>query len=107
MGVNLSKEAILKAGKSLYAVHNVCIQFEAETCSSRSNHLAHLGRHKTPAFGKDFNMLLSMLMTENVFQPQLARFHPTLTFRKGLLQQYSTTELVKKINTTLKNHGLL
>ena len=107
MGVNLSKEAILKAGRSLYAVQNVCIQFEAETCPSKASRLAHLGRHNVPAFGMDFDTLLSMLVSEKVFQPQKERCHPTFTFRKGLLQHYSSTELQKKIKTTLHGHGLL
>lgn len=107
MGANLSKQAILRAGKSLYAIQNVCLQFEAVTCSSRANRLAHLGKHAIPAFGKHFDTLLSLLIGENVLQPQEKRCHPSFSFRKGLLQHYTSTELLKKIKVTLQGHGIL
>lgn len=108
MSSNLSNEAILRAGKSLYAVQNVCLQFEEETCTSKANRLSHLGRHNTPSFGKDFDTLLSVLESEKVLQPQAEeRCHPSFKIQKGLLQKLSSKELLKKIRTTLVGHGLI
>ena len=48
----------VRAAKALRAVHNVCLQFEEETCSStRSAHL-----HRVPSFGEDFESLLTLLI---------------------------------------------
>lgn len=102
MGANLSNEAIVRAGKSLRAVHNVCLQFEEETCSPVQTHLAHSGVHNVPSFGKDFKTLLTLLIDEKVLQPHQTRFHPSFLFQKGLLQHNTKKELSKKIKRTLR-----
>ncbi len=102
MGANISPESIVRAGKSILTVHNVCIQFEEETRSSSCTRSAHSDVHNTPSFGKDFKEVLKVLVNENVMEPQHSRFHPSFTFEKGLLQQYSRKELLKRIETTIK-----
>ena len=109
----MSFQGMLNIVKGVSEFHDVEAQYWGESIlegylkKQKANRLAHLGRHKVPAFGKDFDTLLSMLMSEKVFQPQNERCHPTFKFRKGLLQHYSSIELQKKIKMTLHGHGLL
>ena len=56
MGANVSLDAIVRAAKVLRAVHNVCLRFEEETCSSTRS--AHSDIHRFPSFGEDFESLL-------------------------------------------------
>ena len=84
MGANISPDAIVRAAKALRAVHNVCLRFEEETCSSTRS--AHSDIHRVPSFGEDFESLLTLLIDNNVFEPQQNRYHPSFAFKKGLLQ---------------------
>ena len=58
LGANITHKAlVVKAGKSIAAVQQVCLSFEEQTSSSsKSDH------HPYPSFGKDFPMILSVTM---------------------------------------------
>ena len=99
MGANITPKAIVQAGKSIAAVHSVCREFEQETCSGSTS---SSDIHNIPSFGKDFETVLKLLIDENVMEPQQGRFHPSFTFKKGILQHYMKDELLKRIRTTMK-----
>ena len=65
MGANISPDAIVRAAKALRAV---CLRFEEETCSSTRS--AHSDIQRVPSFGEDFVSLLTLLIDNNVFEPQ-------------------------------------
>lgn len=98
LGANVTPSAVVRAGKSLAAVHNVCTQFEEETCST---HSAHAGVHNIPAFGKNLQKVLSVLTEQNVMIPQQERHHATFPFKEGLLQRYSRENLKKDVQKTI------
>ena len=98
MGAHVTSDAVVRAGTSLRAVHNTCLQFEEETCSSHAINSAHGMCHH---FGKDFETLLSLLLDEKILQPQESRFHASFAFTKGLLQHYSKEELLKQVKTAI------
>ena len=97
MGANISPDAIVRAAKDLRAVHNVCLRFEEETCSSTRS--AHSDIQRVPSFGEDFVSLLTLLIDNNVFEPQQNRYHPSFAFKKGLMQHFTREELLKHITS--------
>ena len=62
LGSNMQSHSILRAGKSVGVIHNICSLFEKETLI-RQDHESH----KTPAFQKDFNLVLSTLEVAAIF----------------------------------------
>ena len=102
MGANISPDAIVRAVKALHAVHNVCLRFEEETCSSTRS--AHSDIHRVPSFGEDFVSLLTLLIDNNVFEPQQNRYHPSFAFKKGLLQHFTREELLKHITSIVSSN---
>ena len=68
IGTNVSPDVIVRAAKVLHAVHNICLRFEEETCSSTRS--AHSDIHRVPSFGEDFESLLTVLIDNNIFEPQ-------------------------------------
>ena len=78
MGANVSPDTIVRAAKALRAVHN--LRFKEETCSSTCS--THSDKHQVPSFGEYFESLLTVLIDNNVFEPQQNRYHPSFTFKK-------------------------
>lgn len=83
MGANLTSDALVRAGKSLATVHNVCTQFERQTVSTATVS----GVHNIPSFGKDLERVLALLKEEDVLEAKVSRSHKTFTFKEGLLQK--------------------
>ena len=74
---------MVKAGKSIAAVQQVCHTFEEQTSpSSPSDH------HPYSHFGKDFSTVLSILEEENVFVAACKRNHETFNLKCGLLESH-------------------
>ncbi len=98
VGANISPEAIVLAGKSISTVDNICTSFESQTCT------ADKGVHNTLAFGKDMQKIVTILKQKDVFEPKLARGHPTFTFKEGILQRHtaSTEQVLKKVEVLVK-----
>ena len=97
MKANVNPTTIQKAGKAIASVHHVCQQFELQTC----NHV-HSDHHPYPSFGKDFETTLKVLEEENVFVPLSVRQHNSFTFKCGLMETLKRTDLLKKVETTIK-----
>ncbi len=97
MKANVNPTMIQKAGKAIASVHHVCQQFELQTSSHvRSDH------HPYPSFGKDFETILKALEDEKVFFPLSVRWHSSFKFTCGLMETLSRTDLLKKVETTIK-----
>lgn len=99
LGANITPSAVVQAGKSLSAVHNVCTQFEEETCSPFSP--AHSGIHHTPVFGRNLWKVVDVLCEHNVMTPQQKRNYPSFPIKEGLLQKYSREKLKKDIQEAI------
>ena len=80
----------------------MCQQFELQT----SKH-AHCDHHPYPSFGKDFEITLRMLEEEQVFLPLSVRQHTSFQFKWGLMETLKQTELVMKVETTIKQIYLM
>ena len=96
LGANITPKAVVKAGKSIATVQQVCQSFEEQTSSSSKS-----DRHPYPRFGKDFSMVLTTLEEENVFVPECERKHETFNLKCGLLEKVSRKDLLKKVRTSI------
>ena len=85
MGANVTSDAVVRAGTSLRTVNNICLQLEEETCSFHAVNSAHGSIHNVPSFGKDFETLVSLLLTKKILQPQESRFHASFTFYERII----------------------
>ena len=74
----------------------MCETFEKQTASRL--HCDHL---PYPAFGKDFQSIIQVLLDEDVFNTVHERQHATFKFRQGLMETLSLSQLVAKIEPTL------
>ena len=97
MRANVNPSSIQKAGKSIASVYRVCQQFELQTSSQ-----VHSDHHPYPSFGKDFDTTLKALEEQNVFLPVSVRLHSTFKFTCGLMESLSRTDMLKKVETTIK-----
>ena len=97
MGANVNPTSIQKAGKAIASVQHVCQQFELQTSSYRRS-----DRHPFPSFGKDFDTILKALGEENVFMPHSVRQHSSFKFNCGLMETLNRTDLLKKVETSVK-----
>lgn len=96
MGANITPKAVTKAGKSIGTVQHVCQAFEKQTSSTKRS-----GHHPYPKFGKDFEMVLSVLEEEKVFQMIGNRHHDTIKLNCGLLEKLSIDKLIKKVQNNI------
>ncbi len=97
MGSNVSPSKIQRAGETLQPIQNVCETFEKQTASQ-----LHTDRHPYPSFKKDFKIILSTIVENKVFSNIPGRNHPSFKFKKSIFELNSRSELIKKVNTTLK-----
>ena len=89
LGSNMQSHSIIRAGKSVGVIHNICSLFEKET-HIRQDH----GSHKTPAFQKDFNLILSTLEEAAIFQNSGGRQHNTFKAIQPLLKGINKDKLL-------------
>ena len=97
-GANVKPNSIVRAGKALGPVHNICTAFERQTTSR-----LHSSDHSFPEFGKDFNTIAQVLEEQNVFVPTSSRQHTSFTFKCGILEKFSYKELLKRVEKVLNN----
>ena len=96
LGASITPKVVIKAGKSIAAVQQVCQSFEEQMSSSSKSDC-----HPYPSFGKDFSMVLTTLEEENVFVPECPRKHETFNLKCGLLEKVSRKDLLKKVRTSI------
>lgn len=96
MGSSISPDRIKRAGQSIQVVQRVCNTFEKQT----ARHL-HSDNHPYPAFGKDFESVLQVLIEERSFESIQNRKYSSFKFTKSLLQKYSVLQLTRKVQTNL------
>lgn len=101
MRANVNPTTIQKAGKAIASVQRVCQQFELQTCNQ-----LHSDCHPYPSFGKDFESALKALEEENVFVPVSVRQHSSFKFKCGLMETLNRTDLLKKVEATIKHVNL-
>ena len=95
LGSNITPKAIVKAGKSIAAVHRVSQIFEQQTnCKSPSH------KHSFPSFKKELTTIVNLLEAEGVFTPQ-DRQYATFKSKKGLLHKLTQDELLKKVQSSI------
>lgn len=97
IGANVNPKSIVKAGKSLRAVHRVCETFETETTKSSTS-----DKHPYPSFNKDMKKVLAILEEVQVFTPMQKREHSCFAWKKGLLQTLSKAKLVEAVKTNVE-----
>ena len=97
MGANVKPASIQKAGKALAPVYNICQRFELQTSRSIQSH-----HHPVPKFGKDFETVLKLLDEEKVFVPMTGRQHDSFRFNSGLMEKLPREEVLKKVETNIK-----
>lgn len=97
LGANVTPKALQKAGRIVTPVQHVCQLFEQQTATNLpSDH------HSIPSFGKDFDLVLNVLVEEKVFMPIRVRQHKAFKFNCTLIEKYSVTDLQKKIENSLQ-----
>ncbi len=81
-------------------LNNICTSFESQTCTADKD----TGVHNTLAFVKDMQKIVTILIEKDVFEPKLARGHPTFTFKEGILQRHtaSNEQVLKKVEVLVK-----
>ena len=89
LGSNIQSHSILRAGRSVGVIHNICSLFEKET-HIRQDH----GSHKTPAFQKDFNLVLTTLEEAAIYQNSGGRQHNTFKAIQPLLKGINKDKLL-------------
>lgn len=94
---NVSDKMVLKAGKALRVVHQVCNAFEAETCQATISN-----RHPYPAFSKDLKKILAVLDEVNVFNTVGDRKHSSFEFKNGWLQHFSQEKIIDMIRKNVE-----
>ena len=94
---NVTPSRIQKAGESLAPVQRVCETFEKQTAS----HI-HTDKHPYPAFGRDFHKILAVLEEERTFEHISGRSHPSFKFKNSIFETHSKSELIKRVNMTIK-----
>ena len=97
MGANVKPASIQKAGKALAPVYNICQRFELQTSRSIQSH-----HHPVPKFGKDFETVVKLLDEEKVFVPMTGRQHDSFRFNSGLMEKLPREEVLKKVETNIK-----
>ena len=97
LGPNVSPEAIQKAGRAIAPVQHVCRIFEEQTAP----HL-HSNHHAVPSFGKDFDKVLNILITEKVFMPIRRREFSIYKHNSTIIEKYSSVELKTKVEHNLE-----
>ncbi len=96
-GSSVNSGSVLRAGKLVKCIQDVCEQFEKET-----RHEVRSTKHNVPNFGKDFDDVIKTLSEENIFVPISDRQHESFSFKCGILQKLSHTELLKKVNHSIQ-----
>ncbi len=94
---SVNSGSVLRAGKLVKCIQDVCEQFEKET-----RHEVRSTKHNVPNFGKDFDDVIKTLSEENIFVPISDRQHESFSFKCGILQKLSHTELLKKANHSIQ-----
>ena len=99
LGSNLTRSAMVRCGKSLSVVNNICQLFESEiTLAPERN------RHFYSSFDKDYRLMLNTLEETNIFvlnpssQP---RQYLSVKWSEGLLQKCTREELMAWITDHL------
>ena len=95
-GSNLTPSSIVRAGRTVSAVHRVCRVFEKETLGKTTE-----TRHAYPSFEKDLKLVLTVLKDENVFVPVAQRKHASMKLKRGIFQEYNDAKLLKKVQTNI------
>lgn len=96
MGSNISPKRVRKAGQCIQVVQRLCDTFEKQTATKM-----HSDNHPYPAFGKDFETVLSVLIDNNSFEEMENRKYQTFNFKKSILQTYTESQLFKKVQINL------
>jgi len=102
MGANVQPSTIVKAGKALGPVDNLCQIFEQQTSHHRRSNY-----HPVPGFGKDLDTILSVLENEKVFSLIPGREHKTFKAKCGLMEKLTKKELLKKVEHSIKQLQLM
>ncbi|SMN01269.1 hypothetical protein SPONN_2354 [uncultured Candidatus Thioglobus sp.] len=97
VGANKSDKTIVKAAKTLRAVHKVCEIFHNETAKSTTS-----DKHPYPAFDKDLKKVLIILEEVEVFATKEKREHSCFIWKKGLLQTMPKANLVEAVKKNVK-----
>lgn len=97
VGANITAKNVVKAGKSLRAVHKVCAAFQMDTAKSSIS-----AKHPYPAFNKDLQKVLAILEEVEVFVPMEKREHSCFAWKKGLLQTFSKDKLAELTKNNVK-----
>ena len=97
LGANVTPKAMQKAGKVIAPVQKVCQAFEQQTAT-----YLHSDHHSVPSFGKDFDAVLKVLVEEEVFIPLRIRHHSTFSNNCTLIEKYSSSQLTKTVEKSLK-----
>ena len=96
MGSNISPGRIQRAGQSIQVVQRVCDSFEKQTARR-----VHTDNHPYPAFGKDFEAVLKVLLDEHSFEKIEKRKYQTFKLTKSLLQTYKWSQLENRVQANL------
>lgn len=98
MGANINASAVVRAGKSLAAVHHVCQIFERQTATClQSDH------HAAPSFAKDLSQIVKVLEDENIYVHDAAnRQHKSFDFKCGLMESHSQKKLQSVVEANIR-----
>ena len=86
---NVHPASIVRAAKAIDVVHRVCNVFEHETQCKRES-----DRHSCPEFGKDYEIVLSVLQEAEVFSVYPGRKHFSFSKRKGIMDNFDKDKFV-------------
>ena len=98
MGSNVNPSSIIRAGKSVGPIHNICSLFEKETAIALDSQ-----KHPYPSFEMDLSRSTKVLDDEQVFVPLGKRNHASYNKKHMSLQRCNTSEFSKWIEKEVKN----
>lgn len=97
MGANVNPHSVVRAGKCVRIIHQVCLNFESETAKGIiSDH------HPYPSFEKDLAKVVKVLEEEDVLIPLNNRQHASFKLKSSLLRKHSYHELLQWITAQVK-----
>ena len=91
LGSNLTRSAMVRCGKSLSVINNICQLFESELTLAPERQTFY------PSFDKDYRLILNTLEETNVFVPNPSsqpRQSLSVKWSEGLLQKSTKEELM-------------
>ena len=95
MGSNIKNSSIALGAQAVNIVDHICRTFEHE---NELNSIS--GKHSSPSFEADFNLILQTLQDEDVFSIKQNRKHASFNFKCSLFENQNLVAIVKWIKQT-------